>query len=95
MLVGLVVRVTVPVGTSTVDVGFVVSVTVGGVVLEGSKVNVDGNGLGGINCVGSAAPAVQPVKIIDRMKSIDSPALFFIGYPYNLLVPVIDTSVSS
>ena len=95
MLVGLVVRVTVAVGTITVDVGFVVSVTVGGIVSEGSKVNVGGNGLGGINCVGSAAQVVQPVIIIDRMKSVVSPALFFIGYPYNLLIPVINTSISS
>ena len=95
VLVGLVVRDTVAVGTITVDVGLVVSVTVGDGVSEGSKVNVGGKGLGGINCVGSAAQDVQPVKIIDRMKSIVSPALFFIDCPDNLMIQVINTSVSS
>lgn len=95
MLVGLVVRVTVAVGTITVDVGLVVSVTVGDGVSEGSKVNVGGNGLGGINCVVSAAQNVQLVKIINRMRSVVSPVLFFIGYPYNLLIQLINTIVSS
>jgi len=93
VLVGLVVRVTVAVGIITVDVGLVVSVTVGDGVSEGSKVNVGGKGLRVINCVGSAVPVVQLVKIIDNMKSIVSPALFFIDYPYNLLIPVINTRV--
>ena len=91
MRVGLAVRVNVAVGRIIVEDGTVVSDAVGVEILVGCRVIAGAAGLGVIIWVGSAAPPVQLVKINSSMNSIVIPALFFIGYPYNLLIPVIFT----
>jgi hypothetical protein len=92
--VGLGVRVNVAVGRITVGEGTAVSDAVGVGVFVGTAVIVGAGGLEVITGDSSASPPVQLVKNNDSMKRIVIPAFFFIGGPYNLLIPVINTSSS-